>query len=246
MSFVSSGGLIPLHNACSFGHAEVVRLLLRHGADPNSRDNWNYTPLHEAAVKGKVDVCVGKSRWFDIKSVMSLNLELLLCFYNRYVCNVLVSSWWLLYIFMKWGNSHPQGCKLSWSSHNLDKISLYATKYLFYLQSYVNSPSVTPLKTNCCKKMRIYHTALKPARFIHIMLRKNFLNSQQWGKILEFLATTWGCRALQKNIYAILVFLSLGYTCKLEITPVTGVRVGVKIDIYPYLRSCAQKKIILY
>lgn len=55
------GGLIPLHNACSFGHAEVVRILLRHGADPNSRDNWNYTPLHEAAVKGKVDVCVGES-----------------------------------------------------------------------------------------------------------------------------------------------------------------------------------------
>ena len=23
------GGLIPLHNACSFGHAEVVQLLLR-------------------------------------------------------------------------------------------------------------------------------------------------------------------------------------------------------------------------
>ena len=58
------GGLIPLHNACSFGHAEVVRLLLRHGADPNSRDNWNYTPLHEAAVKGKVDVCVGE--WFSL------------------------------------------------------------------------------------------------------------------------------------------------------------------------------------
>ena len=58
--FGISGGLIPLHNACSFGHAEVVRLLLRHGADPNSRDNWNYTPLHEAAVKGKVDVCVGQ------------------------------------------------------------------------------------------------------------------------------------------------------------------------------------------
>ena len=53
--------MIPLHNACSFGHAEVVRTLLRHGADPNSRDNWNYTPLHEAAVKGKVDVCVGES-----------------------------------------------------------------------------------------------------------------------------------------------------------------------------------------
>ena len=54
------GGLIPLHNACSFGHAEVVQLLLKAGADPNARDNWNYTPLHEAAIKGKLDVCIGK------------------------------------------------------------------------------------------------------------------------------------------------------------------------------------------
>ena len=52
------GGLIPLHNACSFGHAEVVSLLLRAGADPNARDNWSYTPLHEASIKGKNDVCV--------------------------------------------------------------------------------------------------------------------------------------------------------------------------------------------
>uniref|UniRef100_A0A3B4Y1S1 Poly [ADP-ribose] polymerase n=1 Tax=Seriola lalandi dorsalis TaxID=1841481 RepID=A0A3B4Y1S1_SERLL len=52
------GGLISLHNACSFGHAEVVSLLLHHGADANARDNWNYTPLHEAAIKGKIDVCI--------------------------------------------------------------------------------------------------------------------------------------------------------------------------------------------
>lgn len=54
------GGLNPLHNACSFGHAEVVTLLLRHGGDANARDNWNYTPLHEAAIKGKIDVCIGE------------------------------------------------------------------------------------------------------------------------------------------------------------------------------------------
>ena len=59
--YTPTGGLIPLHNACSFGHSDVVTLLLKHGADPNSRDNWNFTPLHEAAIKGKVDVCISKS-----------------------------------------------------------------------------------------------------------------------------------------------------------------------------------------
>ena len=48
-----------MHNACSFGHVEVTLLLLRHSADVNARDNWNYTPLHEAAIKGKVEVSLG-------------------------------------------------------------------------------------------------------------------------------------------------------------------------------------------
>ena len=34
------------------------QLLLTHGANANACDNWNYTPLHEAAIKGKLDVCV--------------------------------------------------------------------------------------------------------------------------------------------------------------------------------------------
>lgn len=34
--------------------------MLEAGASPNTTDNWNYTPLHEAASKGKVDVCIGE------------------------------------------------------------------------------------------------------------------------------------------------------------------------------------------
>ena len=37
---------------------QVVALLLQAGADPNAKDSWSYTPLHEAAVKGKIDVCI--------------------------------------------------------------------------------------------------------------------------------------------------------------------------------------------
>ena len=52
------GGLIPLHNAASFGHAEVVQLLLNHHSNVNALDNWKFSPLAEAASKGKVDVCL--------------------------------------------------------------------------------------------------------------------------------------------------------------------------------------------
>ena len=36
----------PLHYAAKHGHLLCVRLLLKHGADPNSKDDDGYTPLH--------------------------------------------------------------------------------------------------------------------------------------------------------------------------------------------------------
>lgn len=85
------GGLHPLHNACSFGHADVVRLLLEAGANPNTRDNWNYTPLHEAAIKGKVDVCIG-NKIIVIDCFLSLfkNYLLHVHLYGKYIGLILL------------------------------------------------------------------------------------------------------------------------------------------------------------
>jgi len=49
--------LVPLHNACSYGHYEVVELLLKYNADVNAVDLWKFTPLHEAAAKNKYEIC---------------------------------------------------------------------------------------------------------------------------------------------------------------------------------------------
>ena len=43
------GGLVPLHNACSYGHYEVTELLVKHGASVNVCDLWRFTPLHEVS-----------------------------------------------------------------------------------------------------------------------------------------------------------------------------------------------------
>lgn len=50
-------GLVPLHNACSYGHFEVTEMLLKHGALVNAMDLWQFTPLHEAASKSRAEVC---------------------------------------------------------------------------------------------------------------------------------------------------------------------------------------------
>ncbi|CAK9300740.1 unnamed protein product [Gordionus sp. m RMFG-2023] len=52
------GGLIPLHNACSYNHTEMTeKLLLKGHTCPDTPDLWGYTALHEAAAKGKFDMC---------------------------------------------------------------------------------------------------------------------------------------------------------------------------------------------
>ncbi|VDQ13409.1 unnamed protein product [Trichobilharzia regenti] len=54
------GGLIPLHNACSYGHLDVCELLIGAGcgsAQVHAADLWQYTPLHEAASKARAEVC---------------------------------------------------------------------------------------------------------------------------------------------------------------------------------------------
>lgn len=50
-------GLVPLHNACSYGHYEVTEQLVQHMTNVNVVDLWKFTPLHEAAAKGKYEIC---------------------------------------------------------------------------------------------------------------------------------------------------------------------------------------------
>lgn len=43
-----NSGCVPLHRGASSGNAQVVRLLLDHGADPTARNSLRETPLHHA------------------------------------------------------------------------------------------------------------------------------------------------------------------------------------------------------
>lgn len=54
-SFV--GGLIPLHNASSYGHLDIAALLIKHNTVVNATDKWGFAPLHEAAQKGRTQLC---------------------------------------------------------------------------------------------------------------------------------------------------------------------------------------------
>lgn len=48
----------------------MTELLLKHGAMVNATDLWKFTPLHEAAAKGKYDIC---------KLLLKVSLSVLHC-----------------------------------------------------------------------------------------------------------------------------------------------------------------------
>ncbi len=45
-----------MHEAATFGGADMVNLLLKAGADVNAEDSYGSTPLYEVARKGGADM----------------------------------------------------------------------------------------------------------------------------------------------------------------------------------------------
>jgi ankyrin repeat protein len=46
----------PIQSAAAAGQVKIAQLLLKHGADPNIREQGGYTPLHAAAQNGDLEM----------------------------------------------------------------------------------------------------------------------------------------------------------------------------------------------
>ena len=55
---LGSRGETALLLAASKGHSEVVKILVKHGADPNRASSDGNTPLHKAAMDGHAEVVI--------------------------------------------------------------------------------------------------------------------------------------------------------------------------------------------
>ena len=47
----------PVFYQDCFFFSQVTELLIKHGANVNAMDLWQFTPLHEASSKNRIDVC---------------------------------------------------------------------------------------------------------------------------------------------------------------------------------------------
>ena len=57
VAWTSASGTTALHEACHYGHVELVELLLEKGADVNQLDVWGSNTLHFAAGGGWEEIC---------------------------------------------------------------------------------------------------------------------------------------------------------------------------------------------
>ena len=55
VNVTNAGGETPMHIAAEEGHANILSLLLDHGADVDDQGNQGFTPLHLTSVNGKLE-----------------------------------------------------------------------------------------------------------------------------------------------------------------------------------------------
>lgn len=65
----------------------MTELLLQHGACVNVADLWKFTPLHEAAAKGKYEICklLLKVRKLSVSSNLACVFNTLLISYSKHL-----------------------------------------------------------------------------------------------------------------------------------------------------------------
>lgn len=49
--------LLPLVSSCFLQHVDIAALLIKYNTCVNATDKWAFTPLHEAAQKGRTQLC---------------------------------------------------------------------------------------------------------------------------------------------------------------------------------------------
>ena len=53
-------GYTALHYSCRYGHVDIVKILIKHKANVNARTDSDDTPLHLAAIYGKIEVFIAE------------------------------------------------------------------------------------------------------------------------------------------------------------------------------------------